>query len=398
LGLLSKIKDVFSKNTVDDGEFYENEEAWSEDKTIKRDDVDMDDETQRENYVSACLEQMAEASSELDTLNGEYNLVTTYLTDMEEIEAEPEDIQTRIRALAIKLTDTEADKEKFDKKRLFMTQAEYSKMQRVEQYMPTGYTRLKEAEDYQILVKKDLARLEGEQQAYYYRKNELINSQKNMKIITSICVCSMIVLIVLLAIMSVLWNLDATIGYAIAIVIAASSLALVYVKYHESQKELIRVEKTINKIVLLQNTVKIKYVNNTNLLEYLYVKFDVNSSNELKKLWDKYLEENKQRDREKEIQSDMDTNQAALVKYLRGLKIAEPSIWVHQAYALMDSKEMVEIRHNLILRRQKLRKQMEYNAKMAQQAQDEVKDIVNNYPEYAKNILDLVSNYEKALA
>jgi hypothetical protein len=208
----------------------------------------------------------------------------------------------------------------------------------------------------------------------------------------------MIVLIVLLAIMSVLWNLDATIGYAIAIVIAASSLALVYVKYHESQNELIRVEKTINKIVLLQNTVKIKYVNNTNLLEYLYVKFDVNSSNELKKLWDKYLEENKQRDREKEIQSDMDTNQAALVKYLRGLKIAEPSIWVHQAYALMDSKEMVEIRHNLILRRQKLRKQMEYNAKMAQQAQDEVKDIVNNYPEYAKNILDLVSNYEKALA
>jgi hypothetical protein len=398
LGLLSKIKDVFSKNTVDDGEFYENEEAWSEDKTIKRDDVDMNDETQRENYVSACLEQMSEASSELDTLNGEYNLVTTYLTDMEEIEAEPEDIQTRIRALAIKLTDTEADKEKFDKKRLFMTQAEYSKMQRVEQYMPEGYSRLKEAEDYQILVKKDLARLDGEQQAYYYRKNELINSQKNMKIITSICVCSMILLIVLLAIMSTLWNLDATIGYAIAIVIAASSLALVYVKYHESQKELIRVEKSINKIVLLQNTVKIKYVNNTNLLEYLYVKFDVNSSNELKKLWDKYIEENKQRDREKELQEDMDTNQAALVKYLRSLKIAEPSIWANQAYALMDSKEMVEIRHNLILRRQKLRKQMEYNAKMAQQAQDEVKDIVNNYPEYAKNILDLVSNYEKALA
>jgi hypothetical protein len=398
LGLLSKIKNVFSKNTVDDEEFYENDEAWSEDKTIKRDDVDMDDETQRENYVSACLEQMAEASSELDTLNGEYNLVTTYLTDMEEIEAEPEDIQTRIRALAIKLTDTEADKEKFEKKRLFMTQAEYSKMQRVEQYMPEGYSRLKEAEEYQILVKKDLARLDGEQQAYYYRKTELINSQKNMKVITSICVCSMLFLILMLAVMSTLWNLDATIGYAIAIVIAASSLALVYVKYHESQKELIRVEKSINKIVLLQNTVKIKYVNNTNLLEYLYVKFDVNSSNELKKLWDKYIEENKQRDREKELQEDMDTNQAALVKYLRSLKIAEPSIWAKQAYALMDSKEMVEIRHNLILRRQKLRKQMEYNAKMAQQAQDEVKDIVNNYPEYAKNILDLVSNYEKALA
>ncbi len=41
---------------------------------------------------------------------------------------------------------------------------------------------------------------------------------------------------------------------------------------------------------------------------------------------------------------------------------------------------------------------MEYNAKAAQEAQDEVKDIVAKYPEYAEKILDLVSDYEKALA
>jgi hypothetical protein len=249
-----------------------------------------------------------------------------------------------------------------------------------------------------VLVKKDLGRLEGERHAYYYRKNELINSQVNMKVMTAICVAAMLILIIILAIMSATWHLDVSIGYAIAIVIAASSMAVVYVKYHESQRELVRVEKSINKIVLLQNTVKIKYVNNTNLLEYLYVKYDVNSSNELKKLWDKYIEENNQREKEKQIQVDMDYNQANLVKLLRGLKISEPNIWTRQTQALIDSKEMVEVRHNLILRRQKLRKRMEYNAKMAQQAQDEVKDVVNNYPKYAKNILDLVSDYEKALA
>ena len=41
---------------------------------------------------------------------------------------------------------------------------------------------------------------------------------------------------------------------------------------------------------------------------------------------------------------------------------------------------------------------MEYNAKAAQEAQDEVKDIVNQYPEYAKRILELVSGYEKDLS
>jgi hypothetical protein len=317
---------------------------------------------------------------------------------MEVIEAQPEDIQAKLKVYAQKITEIETDKEKFEKKRKIMTDADYAKMERLEQYMPDGYSRLKEAEDYQIMVKKDLGRLDGERHAYYYRKNELINSQRNMKVVTAICVASMLLLIILLTIMSVVWNLEVVIGYAIAIVIAASSLAIVYVKFHESQRELVKVEKAINRLVLLQNTVKIKYVNNTNLLEYLYVKYDVESSNELKRLWDKYIEENNQREKEKQIQLDMDFNQASLVKLLRSLKVSEPNIWVRQAYAIMDSKEMVEIRHNLILRRQKLRKQMEYNAKMAQQAQDEVKDIVNNYPQYAKNILNLVSDYEKALA
>ena len=171
-----------------------------------------------------------------------------------------------------------------------------------------------------------------------------------------------------------------------------------FVKFHEAQRELVKVEKGINKLVLLQNTVKIRYVNNTNLLEYLYVKYNVNSSNELKKLWDRYIEENIHREQEKQMDQDLDLNEAALVKLLRSCNIADPNVWLHQAEALIDSKEMVEIRHGLIIRRQKLRKQMEYNAKAAQEAQDEVKDIVAKYPEYAEKILDLVSGYEKLLA
>ena len=80
------------------------------------------------------------------------------------------------------------------------------------------------------------------------------------------------------------------------------------------------------------------------------------------------------------------------------MKVHDPNIWIHKATALYDNKEMVEIRHGLIIRRQKLRKQMEYNARVAQDAQDEVKDMVSKFPEYAKKILDLVNDYERALA
>lgn len=395
MGFFGKIKGLFGKKGQDEFDgMYDSD--W-QDAGLRRDEVNLHDKMQRENYVTACLEQMAEASRELETLGGEYNLVTSYLTDMEEIEALPEEMKEQIKGYAVKIIELEDNREELEEKRKVMTEEEYLRMERVEQYMPEGYNRLREAEDYQILVKKDLGRLDGERHAYYFRRNELQASQSNMKGITVICVSSMLFLIILLTFIAYTWQLDVQLGYAIAVLIAATALTFVYVKFHESQKELVKVEKAMNKLVLLQNTVKIRYVNNTNLLEYLYTKYDVNSSNELRKLWDKYLEENRQRELEQQMQQDMDFHQAALLRLLRKCNIQDPNIWLHQAEALIDNKEMVEIRHGLIIRRQKLRKQMEYNAKIAQEAQDEVKDIVDKYPQYAEKILEMVSSYENSI-
>lgn len=396
MGLLSKIKEWTQKrrNTEQDESGFD---EWCE-QAINRDDVDIHDHQQREEYVTACLEQMAEASRELDTLNGEYNLVTSYLTDMEEVDSLEKETRQQIRDFASKIIELENNKEKIYKKHSVMSEEDYARMEKIEQYMPEAYNKLKKAEDYQVLVKKDLGRLEGERHAYRFRRNEIESNQTNMKWITAICVGSMCFLIMVLAIVGAAWKIDVSVGYWIAILVAAFTMTIVYVRYHDAQKELVKVDKSINKLVLLQNSIKIKYVNNTNLLEYLYVKYNVNSSIELKALWDKYNEENRQRQEREQMRQDMDYNQASLIKLLRKSNIQDPDIWLHQAQALIDNKEMVEIRHNLILRRQKLRKRMEYNARMAQDAQDEVKDIVNKYPEYAKKILDLVSDYEKALA
>lgn len=396
MGLLGNMKEKLARRRMQTEEVEYAQEV--EESTLKRDDIDVHDKKQRERYVKACLEQMAEASKELETLGAEYNLVTSYLTDMEEIEAIPPEIKEQLANMAKHLVEVESNHKKKRERKNIMSEEQYTHMERISEYMPEGYDKLKKAEDYQVLVKRDLSRLEGEKQAYYFRRNELQNGQKNMKGMTAICVASMGCLMIILAILGVSFEMDVTLGYLMAVLIAASVLTLVFVKHGDSQRELVKVNKAINKIVLLQNTVKIRYVNNTNLLEYLYVKYDVDNASDLKKLWGKYEEEKKQREEERQLQEDMDFNQAALVKLLKKCKIQDPNIWLHQAIALYDNKEMVEIRHGLIIRRQKLRKQMEYNAKMAQDAQDEVKDLVQKFPEYAKKILDMVSEYEKALA
>ena len=56
---------------------------------------------------------------------------------------------------------------------------------------------------------------------------------------------------------------------------------------------------------------------------------------------------------------------------------------------MLDSKEMVEIRHGLVDRRQKLRTQMEYNKGLVTAGQKEIKDTIENYPQYKDEILEI---------
>ena len=98
------------------------------------------------------------------------------------------------------------------------------------------------------------------------------------------------------------------------------------------------------------------------------------------------------------MQTELEYCCGAVQKILRRYEVQDPNIWVHQAVALYDYNEMVEIRHSLIIRRQKLRNQIEYNNQIAQNAQNDVRGVVAGYPEYSEKILDLVAEYEKALA
>ena len=75
--------------------------------------------------------------------------------------------------------------------------------------------------------------------------------------------------------------------------------------------------------------------------------------------------------------------------------MVSPERWIGQPEALIDKREMVEIRHGLIVRRQVLRKQLEYNSNVAETARKEIMDIVGRYPAYAAEIMEMVERFEK---
>lgn len=352
---------------------------------------DVHDAAQRQEYVQNCLDQMGDAAKELESLSFEYNMVTSYLKDMEEIEALPESERAELNAAAQKIQDLEDRQDVYLKKKNRLTDEKYHQIERIEEDAEEGCRKLAEAEEYQNLVRQDMSRLDGEKHAYLYRKSELKGAIADAKGMAIICSMALIVCFVILFTLQFVLDMNTQMGFLLTAGIAALVITALYLKYTESVKELKRVEKGINRIILLQNRVKIRYVNNTNLLDYLYMKYQVSSGKELAALWEKFKVEKEERRRYREAELELDDCHQELLNILKCYQVKDPAIWLHQTEALLDNKEMVEIRHNLIIRRQSLRRRMDYNKEMIiHKAENEIKELAEKYPQYAEEIAGMV--------
>lgn len=375
-------------------EAYEVEE-WNE-IVYDRDDLQVHNRKQREEYVRGCLEQIAEASREVENLQHEYQVVTSHLKDIEEIEALPENESRLLMECARRIDTLERQQSGYKERKNRMTDEKFYQMECMEEEVQEAYEKLEKAEEYQNLIKRDLRRLDSERQAYGFRKIELRHLMKDTRSMTIVCATAVIFCLLLLLVLQYAFSFDVKIGYLAAGGIGALAITVIFLKYNDAVRELSQVESGISRLIRLQNTVKIRYVNNTHLLDYLYMKYNVKSAQELGRDYKQYLEEKDERHNYKRAEIELDSTQQELLHILRRYQVKDPMIWLYQTQALLDKKEMIEIRHNLIIRRQSLRRRMDYNKEViAGKAKAEVKDLVENYPKYAKEILGIVAEYDK---
>lgn len=362
------------------------DEGWEDEEVSHQ--IDYHNKEQRSDYVKNCLERMADATRELENLTFEYDMVTSYLKDMEEIEALPPEESEQLKECAKRVSLLQDSKADFMERPRRISDEKYQQIERIADEVEEGYQKLTETEEYQDLIRQDLNRLEGEKHAYLYRKNEVMHIISDTRGMAFICVAALGLCILLLLLLQFFLEMDTQAGYLVTAAAAAIAITVIYVKHVDARKELHRVETGINKIILLQNKVKIRYVNNTNLLDYLYLKYGVSSAQELIELWENYKIEKEEREKFRRAELDLDYNEQELLQILKRYQIKDPAVWLHQTEAILDHKEMVEIRHNLIIRRQSLRRRMDYNKEVvAGGSQKEIKALVEKYPQYAKEIM-----------
>lgn len=385
MGFLSKI---FRKKKQQE----ESAEDW-ENVVYDRDEVNFGEQEQREGYITSCLEQIQEATREMNLLSGEYSLVTSYLMDMEEIEALPDEEQEKLKEIAGRLATLEQERARYRGKKNRMSDADYYRLRKHEDELQEGIDKLKQCENYGERVKQDLKRLDRERHAYEYRRQELDTLMNNMRGMSVIFLTAFVLCVVMLLVLQFVFEMNARAGYLLAAASVAVAVTAVWVKYTDADSEQGKVDRAINKLIQLQNKVKIRYVNNRSLTDYLYMKYGTESASSLEGLWKQYQQEKEERREYAEAESKREFYQKELMGRMTNYRINSPERWLNQPGALLDKREMVEIRHDLILRRQALRKQMDYNSNVAETARKEIMDVADKYPAYAEDVQKLVDRF-----
>ncbi len=388
------LKNIFSKKKkkTDEEESFDYGD-W-EQLALRRQEVDMTLPEEREKYVRALLEQSADSASALSDINREYNRVTSYLKDVDEIETLPDSEYDRLVSYANKILSLEQARKEIPEGESRMPEEEYRLIEQIEPEAEEALAKLKENEQYRELVKHDLRRLHAERQAYEIRRQELKSTMHNTKGMSLICICAMGCCFGMLLLFQFGLHMDSSVGYLLTGLVMAGVLVYVYVSYHEAEKELKRVTAGINKLILLQNRVKIRYVNNTNLLDYLYTKYHTESSAMLEDQLALFYEEQEYRKQYERTVDDLSHFRRELLKRLQQYQLFDPLVWLRRPEAILDSRERVELRHGYNEQRQKLRKQLEHNRELAERAKQEIKEIAAEYPESAPAILKIVEEYE----
>lgn len=177
--------------------------------------------------------------------------------------------------------------------------------------------------------------------------------------------------------------------------IAVLGICLPYLKMMNDRTESRRAKANADKAITLLNKVKIKYVNMTNAVDYACEKYHVRNGKELEYIWECYMDAVKQKEKFEQNSDDIDYFNNRMIRELSAYRLYDSRVWIPQAAALIDHKEMVEITHNLVMRRQKLRSRMEYNAGILKEQRTEVAKFMEEMPEMRPQIQDILDSVDR---
>lgn len=348
-----------------------------------------------EHYILDSCEQIIALTKEIEGEKTEYRIVTSYLTDIQTIEGLPEEMRQSIREAATNIEQLNAARQAYEKTSYHISEEQFMLMEQEEDDIPQTIHRLLDNERYQDKVRRDKNILEAQKNQWEIEREAITGERKILKRASMLLFLLYATLLILLFVLQFMAKMDLTVAFLVLFFVGALGGAIIYFRSLYLQKQMRQATRNENQAISLLNVVCMKYVNVTKAVEYTKDKFGIHNSTELNYVWEQYT--NAVREKEKFLRNndDLEYFNGRLIRLLQRIDLYDRKIWLTQTKALIDDQEMVEIKHNLVKRRQKIRAHMEENRKIVQSERNEIDRLMTEHEHYVPEIIEIISSVDK---
>lgn len=351
----------------------------------------------KKEFIEESCDQVVESTLQAQELKAEFQAVTAYISDIQKIEGMVQSDRELINDLARKILTLSKDRERYKKGVRGIKDIHYQNLAKFEESIPGDLKKMSSWEAYSSVIQNDLKYLESEKKALLHQKDDVEENQKTLSTIgITTSVLSALLFLVFLWI-NIKTNANMQLPFMLTIAMDAAAAAYIFLRSRENKKERAETEKKLNRAILLLNKVKIKYINNTNALDYCYAKYMVDSQEKLSALWEKYKKEKEDESQYKLSKDQMEYYSKELINYLKEEMVSDSKIWTYQLEALLDKEEMDKVSEALLERRQKLKERIEQNNRLKEKCIEEIERFTKENDENKTYVAELLKKKGIAL-
>lgn len=367
-------------------------EAVQENKLVLKDGI-YSTSTEREGFLRSCCDLINEAKRQRFEAKKEYEVVTSYLADIQKIDLMPEQAKKSVEDMARKIVGLNEERQKMQKIPPKITMAQRLALEPYEDTILEEIRKMEEQENYLQVINSDIRHLESEKASLDFELEDIMDRDESGKKMLKIASVFIIIFLIFLFVLQEVAEKNVQLPFVFTIAFGIIVITYFYFSNRRNQYDLKVAELKMNRAIMLLNKVKIKYVNCTNLLDYLHEKFHVNNAQELHYHWQEYMRIVEEERRFKKMMDNIDFYTEELVRELKKNGVMDAAIWGYQVEALVDAREMVEVRHRLNVRRQKLRQRIDYNNGQEEMARKSLRTFRERHVAYdAETLMILAQN------
>lgn len=349
-------------------------------------------------FINENFDILMDSIRQIEEAKIEYQAITSYLQDIQIIDMIPKEHKEAMEEAAKNITILTRERDSFHTNNYKIQDLQYRLFERYEMIIPKELPSIKESEEYNVLIQRDIEHLEAEKQSLLSEKEEVISKQSFLRGITITTIAIVISLFLLFGLITYMVNANLTLPFLLTVLMGMAVVIYIFIESRKNKYNIRMIELKLNKAIMLMNKVKLKLVNNRSFLDYSYNKYMINSYEEFKNRWGEYLKLEEDTKQYKQNTQLLEIYNKQLVKELERFSVSDCEVWIYQANAIIDSREMVEERHRLNIRRQKIRERIEMNKQQKDIAINDIKKLQSEYPDYNETIQKLVKKYNIQLS